>query len=90
MESNDILYAGSNFNKEAVRKYERAQFVEHLRSQFMPDIPFGEIDKREEAAGELWDLCQSLKEKEDANSKESSNKVAGDVVEPKRNNRRNN
>lgn len=60
MESNDIFYAGSNFNKEAIRKWERAQFVEHLRSQLMPDIPFSDLERREKEAGDLWDLCQPI------------------------------
>lgn len=88
MESNDIFYAGSNFNKEAIRKWERAQFVEHLRSQLMPDIPFSDLERREKEAGDLWDLCQILKE--DADSEAIVGEVAKHGNKPKRNNGRNN
>lgn len=90
MSENEIVYAGSVFNKSAIRNYERAQFVEHLRSQFMPDIPLIEAEKRELAAGDLWDLCQLPKTEENADSKGNASKVASDGSKPKGNNRRNN
>lgn len=86
--SNQIEYCGSNFNTEVIRKWERAQFVDHLRSQFMPEISMGEIQKREAAAGELWDMFHEEKEP-DADSKTTGNEVAGDAVKPSGNNRRN-
>jgi hypothetical protein len=86
--NNQIKYGGSNFNIDVIRKWDRAQFVEHLRSQFMPDIPMGDTERREKEAGELWDMCQ-LKTEENADSEKPVIEVANDVSQPKRNSRRN-
>lgn len=83
-----IEYFGSNFNTEVIKKWTRAQLVEHLRSQFMPLIPLHEVERREAAAGDLWDLYHPKKE-DNADGKTVVGKVAVDGGKPNGNNRSN-